>query len=54
MCQMDQLHMCCNKRLTQWLTQDRSQQAVGSSCVLQGGRKSNECIHDSSENGILL
>lgn len=54
MCQMDQLRTCCNKRPAQRFTQDRSKQGVGSSCVLQGCRDSNECIHDSSENGILL
>ena len=51
MCQLDQLHACCNKRLTQRFTQDRSRQGEGSSYVLQGCRDRNECIHDSSENG---
>ena len=54
MCQMDQLHTCCDKRLTQRFTQDRSKLGVGSSCVLQGCRDSDERIHDSSENDILL
>ena len=54
MCQKDQLHTCCKKRLTQPFTQDRSKQRAGSSCVLHGCRDSNECIHDSSENDILL